>query len=424
MPLTGIVCRLSSLRQHPNADRLKLANASGYQVIVGPNSDEETLGVVFPAGGQLSDEFCKYHKLYRKDPDTGEKWSGYLGEKGRVKNLKLRNAVSDGLWLELSYLDSFGDTSKLKPGSQIGKFGDQVIFKKYAPARSHSSGSKNRSKSRRPRTEDRVPHFYRIGDTGQLRSFLYSIPEGAVINCSLKLHGTSHRTGCHLMEKDLPKWKRWLFEKLDIPTSEWKKVSGTRRTVQNPDNLVDPYHGGNFRQKAHDLINPRKGETVYCELVGYSAHETLIMPSHSPDNTGWGKQIRKQYGQQIVYKYGCEPGEMKTFVYKITQISPDGHETVLSPGAMRARASEMGLKCVPEIETFIYDGDIEALVEEMNNISGGADPIDASHPREGIVAWIDHEEMRKVLKFKGREFCFLEGIKYSDPNFIDPEDAE
>ena len=74
----AVVCALTNLRPHPNADRLLIAMAAGYQVIVGLEAKEGDIGILFPEGGRLSHEMLMANNLYRKNPATGQPMGGYL----------------------------------------------------------------------------------------------------------------------------------------------------------------------------------------------------------------------------------------------------------------------------------------------------------------------------------------------------------
>ena len=52
MSYKAIVTRLSNVRPHPNADRVKLATCHGNQVVIGLDSNEGDLGVYFPSDGK------------------------------------------------------------------------------------------------------------------------------------------------------------------------------------------------------------------------------------------------------------------------------------------------------------------------------------------------------------------------------------
>lgn len=47
------------VRPHPNADRVQLADAGGYQVVVGLDVRDGDLGVLFPPDSQVSLPYCE-----------------------------------------------------------------------------------------------------------------------------------------------------------------------------------------------------------------------------------------------------------------------------------------------------------------------------------------------------------------------------
>lgn len=428
MSYQGIVCRLK-VRPHPNADRLQIGSASGYQVVTSIDTKEGTLGVVFPADGPgcLSEKFARDNNLLRsqKDPTTG-KPLGYLEDNARVKPVKLRGVVSEGIFLPLDSVQGV-DVSSLREGDSFSHLDGVEVCRKYAPVR-HLSVLLRESGKQKPSIRGlTVPHFYEVGDTSQVRSMIYGIPKGAVLYFTEKLHGTSARTGKHLVQrrKYLEGWRmrlaRILHRPLHTVIEEVEKVSGTRRVVLN--NRAERFHADEFREVFHRTLEPREGETIYYEVVGFDSNGKSIMSSHSPGKGDADKEIRKQYGDTIFYSYGQEPGTYEAYVYRIDVVSPNGKATRLSEGDMRSRAAELGMKAVPLLETAVFDGDVDALIAKCNALSGGPSTLDSSHPREGVCIRVDSPEMRGTYKWKGFQFCVLEGNRYSDPNYVDEEDG-
>lgn len=420
---------------------------SGYQVIVGLERKTGDLGILFPAGGQLHPDFADLHDLYRKHPTKKDEQGlplrpgGYLCEKARIRSLRLRGVASDALWLPLDHIKHLVDIETLRVGDQITEFDGEWLCRKYRPPmRTPRQGQPGMG---RDRTKG-FSNFKEIGSTGQLRDNLAGLPEGAVIHVSEKVHGTSGRTGKHLREIQLPEqsWMvraaAWVWgwglkamgRSRDFTYHNWEKVSGTRRVVkdyESGDELETGFYSSDqFRRDAHDLINPRQGETWYYELVGWSG-AAPIMATHSPakitDKT-LRKEVERAYGSSITYSYGQTPGTCEIYIYKITQMTPDGHEVTLDDASARARTAEAGLKFVPKIRTFIFDGNVDKLVAWCNEQADGPSLLDESHPREGLCFKVEHPEFRKVMKWKGFTFSVMEEIRYSDPDFVDAEEVE
>lgn len=114
------VTRIKNLRKHTNADRLMCGECFGNTVIVDLGTDPNQLGVYFPVDGKLGVEFAQKNDLLRRKDENGDPAGGYLDpEKRNIKALKLRGEKSDGLFLPISCLDGFTDTTQLKEGDTI-----------------------------------------------------------------------------------------------------------------------------------------------------------------------------------------------------------------------------------------------------------------------------------------------------------------
>jgi hypothetical protein len=183
------------------------------------------------------------------------------------------------------------------------------------------------------------------------------------------------------------------------------------------------YHGTNFREKIHEelkTVGLYKGETIYYEVVGFTDNSVPIMAVHNIED----KELKKIYGDKMIYKYGCREGECKMLVYRITQVSDDGDQIELSWPQVAARCKQLGLQTVVPLEgPIVYDGDQEKLLKKFKVLSSGPDPLDSSHIREGVVVRVEHEDMWVALKYKGFWFTSLEGIRANDDGFIDVEDV-
>lgn len=190
------VTRIRNLRKHTNADRLLCGECFGNTVIVDLGTEPDQLGVYFPTDGKLGIEFAQKNDLLRRKDQNGNPAGGYLDpEKRNIKALKLRGEKSDGLFLPLSSLKDFTDISKLKEGDTISILNGVTICEKYIPkaSRSHSGGiGGNRV---RKKHDPISPLFTEHSDTEQLAYNLSAFRPGDLIEITLKMHGTSQRTG-------------------------------------------------------------------------------------------------------------------------------------------------------------------------------------------------------------------------------------
>lgn len=415
--MEAIVIRVYT-RPHPNADRIQLGTASGYQVIVSLDIEDGELGILFPSDTQLSHEYCMANKLYAKHPETGESMGGYLGKQRRITAQKFRGEKSEALWMPISSLGYTGaKLEKLKEGDLLNELNGQEICCKYVSARQKSDMSYSQKVKQRI-----AEHFKPVGETGKLRQNLGKLRPGDVITVTEKLHGTSGRTGRALVRNQMTKWKvfwnKWMKRLPKYKTEDWKYISGSRRVVFNPDaEIEDKFYATGFRQEIHNHIKElglHKGETLYYEIVGYDENNTPIMPHHTVED----KKMIKRYGKQMVYSYGCGNREYKVYVYKITMTNEDGKSVTLSYPQMKERCGELGLNVVPYIKTIVYE-DQESLLKEIDELSAGSSLLCDYHIREGVVLMVNDE---LPLKYKSFWFCELEGIKKNNDEYVDPED--
>lgn len=463
MAYCGYITSIKNVRKHPNADKLLLAECFGNTVCVSLDYHEGQVGVYFPTDLQLSEEFCKVNDLVRRKDENGNPCGGYLDpEKRNIKAMKLRGEKSDGLFLPLTCLADFTTVSDLKEGDTITVLNGVEICKKYIPKRKSPGEWHGGSKGRKTKV-DFCPTFAQHVDTEQLAYNLNAFKAGDVVELTLKMHGTSGRTGYLPLRKEKPlNWFQKLFKKHPHVYYEYGYVTGTRRVV-----LDDSHDGGYYDDNSFRLHMAKKfegklhkGETVYYEIVGFVNESTPIMASVKnskiPD-----KDFSKQYGEETVFSYGCDPygdweethycatpdildfdaiipPRCQVYVYRMTMTNEDGDVTEYSPEQMRLRCDQMGVNYVPVFEKFMIpemevtyeqvtvaeNGILETKSVECNNYVNpgeyvlrkveqyfdGPDPIGKTHIREGVVARIVNRPTIAVYKHKNHTFKMLSSI--------------
>ena len=463
------ITRIKNMHKHPNADRLQIGECFGNAVIVSMEYEDNQLGVYFPSDGQLSVEFAEANNLLRKKDENGNNVGGYMDpDKRNVTAIKLRGEKSDGLFLPLKSLESFGDISTLREGDRIDNFNGHEICCKYIPRKQSRRGNYSEGNKTRKKKVAVAPLFAEHADTEQLAYNLSAFKPGDEIEITLKMHGTSQRTGYLLVFKG---YKRTLWDKITRkegkPIYDWGYVSGTRRTVL--EDFEGGYYGSNEFREAHSKFfegKLNKNETVYYEVVGFTHTGTPIMSSGDNKKLN-DKDFVKQYGQETVFSYGCLPnglsrGEIwkeiytdpygeRTFidkpqsdiyVYRMTMTNEDGFTVEYTPDFMRYRCEQMGVKCVPvfakgiisnnQIHVTTTDGrDIDyigTIGDRVKDIAeeyyDGPDPIGKTHIREGVVVRIVNRPKFCAYKHKSWFFKALEGIVKVEAETPDIEEAE
>ena len=414
------VTRIRNLRKHSNADRLLCGECFGNTVIVDLGTQPDQLGVYFPVDGRLGLEFAQKHDLLRRKDENGNPAGGYLDpEKRNIKALKLRGEQSDGLFMPLSCLDGFTDISKLSEGDTITVLNGVTICEKYIPKRkSQRHGGGDKGNRVRKRSDPISPLFQEHADTEQLAYNLSAFRPGDLVEITLKMHGTSQRTGyLPVLQgykyqsrigkffsegKHTPLWLRNRIKR--TPVYDWSYVTGTRRVVLD-DFENGGYYGSNAFREQHAKVfegKLRKGETVYYEVVGFTNDGTPIMSPGSNAKVN-DKEFTKQYGKMTVFSYGCDPTGKKMadaihfgpgkvsidggpeievsdfvdqplnpvdcpksalYVYRMTMTNEDGDVVEYPPDFMRYRCEQMGVKYVP----LFWRGFVPDMVQLSDNV--------------------------------------------------------
>ena len=471
---------LTNVRKHPNADRLLLADVFGNTVCVSTDYHEGEIGVYFPTDGQLSVEFAEKNNLVRKKDSAGNNCGGYMDpDKRNVTAIRLRGEKSDGLFLPLSCLTYTGvDMDTLNVGDVIdGTVNGHEICCKYIPRSNTRRGTVTEGNRTRKKKVAVAPLFAEHADTEQLAYNLGAFKTGDYIEISLKMHGTSQRTGyLPVLQGYANTWPcrvgnafRHIMRKMgcyhgeDVhdgePIYDYGYVSGTRRVVL--ENYDGGFYGNNEFREPHSKIFEGKlwkGETVYYEVVGFTTSGAPIMSSASNAKLQ-DKEFIKQYGNETVFSYGCKPIvsidcddlQSDIYVYRMTMTNEDGEVVEYTPDFMRYRCEQMAVKTVPvfwrgfipEVEDRIYvdrnengecdEGEIvyvkptdagEWVMKMAEQFYDGPDPVGKTHVREGVVVRIINRPKFAAYKHKNFSFKVLEGIAKVEAEAPDMEEAQ
>jgi len=402
---------------HPNADRLAVGYICGETVIVGKDTPDGELGVYFNCELQLSKEFAQANDLIRRKDADGNDAGGFFEENRRVRIQKFRGVKSHGFWMPISCLKDFGNYSSLKEGDQIDTFNNIPLCCKYI-----SNRNPRKSGGKIPSARKKEVCFPEHLDTQQLKYNINKLSKGDELIISLKIHGTSQRTGYILCNKELTYWEKWVkWLGFDISETKLDYLNGTRRVVIK-NTFGNPFHGPELREQAASKILPflEPYMIAYYEVIGYEPSGASIMPKHNLGKLK-EKELIKQYGETITYTYGCAEGQHDVYVYRIVWVLPNGKTIDLSWDEVKEKCNSWGVKHVPELQRFVYDGDVDKLILELDNISDGPDPIDSRHIREGICVRVNKPGWF-CFKNKGWTFKVAEGIIKEDENYVDLEE--
>ena len=430
MSYCGYITTLKNVRQHPNADRMKLADCFGNTVCVGINANDGDVVCYFPTDGQLSEEYATQNNLVRRKDDAGNNVGGYLDpEKRNIRAIKLRGEKSDGITMPLESFAYTGvDISTLTIGTQITVVNGHEICQKYIPKSNQRAPSRGGNHKKTRAAEEKMPYFVEHIDTPQLRFCMSTFKPGDIISLTEKVHGTSSRNANTLCISYKKNFLDKLFRLSGKKIEEYKYVVGTRRTTVK--NAEGGYYGSNqFRidwgEKFKEKLYP--GESVFGEIAGFTHDGTPIMGVANNKKTN-DKEFIKRFGETTTFSYGCSPIEgekpqSRYFIYRMTYTSPEGYVIEYPWDLVRLRAEQMGFEVVPELDRFIYTTEEDF----MNRIQKWMDipsTIDSSHVIEGVVVRALNAPNLRVAKEKSFSFKVIEGIIKDTANAPDMEEAE
>ena len=453
----GYVVKVENLRPHGNADRLQIATFFGNDTCVGLNTVLGEIGIYFPTDLQLSVEYCDKNNLVRKKDENGNNIGGYMDpNKRNVTAVRLRGERSDGLYMPLSSLEFTGvNMDDLNVGDTIDIVNGVEICRKYIPrGNKRRGGDQSKGNRTRKKKVPVAPLFAEHADTEQLAYNLAAFKPGDQVEITLKMHGTSQRTGYLPILKGYKKnILDYIFRREGTPIYDWGYVTGTRRTVL--ENYEGGYYGDNeFREQHSKMFEGKlhKGETVYYEVCAFTTNGTPIMSSGKVP-----KEAQNQYGETMVFSYGCEPTGKKVlygrdedgvfsieeeapqsvmYVYRMTLTTEEGYTIDYTPDYMRYRCEQIGVNAVPVFwagyipeHPGAKDDDTITAGEWVKNKAeqyyDGPDPIGKTHVREGVVVRIVNRP--KFCAYKHKNFLFkqISGIisdKIADSNEAISED--
>lgn len=447
----GYVVKVTELRKHSNADRLQVATFFGNDTIVDLSVQVGDIGVYFPVDLQLSEEYCAKNNLVRKKDENGNNIGGFLDPDNRnIKAIKLRGEKSDGLYMPIHSFDYCYDNgtglavNMVNIGDQVTVLNGHEICKKYIPKRQNRAVEYSASNHHTRKTKvPYAPLFAEHADTEQLAYNHGAFKPGDEVEITLKMHGTSQRTGYLPVLQPVKKtfWQK-LFKKEPEPVYAYDYVSGTRRVVMEDFEGGNSFYGSNeFREQHHNTFVGKlnKGETVYYEVVGFTHTGEPIMADGS--NKGLDKEFIKMYGETTRFSYGCYPDGKKTlcgrddhgffehiekapqsdiYVYRMTMTNEDGFVVEYTPDFMRYRCEQMGVKTVPVFEKFTIPVECkdpgEYVQTKAEKYYDGPDPVGKTHVREGVVCRILNRPKFTAFKHKNFSFRVISGIAKDTAN--------
>ena len=396
------------------ADNIVRTNVNGNDIVVSKDTKIGDIMLYFVSGTKLNIDYCiKNNLLDKAEMNNDPNKRGFISYKQfRVKAIKLRGVISDGILMPLSSLIPFLEgysIRDLKVGDEFTDINGNTLCEKYiVPVRNSNPGGKA---SKQPTRISRLVEnqFFLHNDTDNLRKNMDKIYPNDIIGIHYKKHGTSAVFGNVLVKKNL-KWYEKLAKKVGINVidTEYDIVYSSRKVVKNSylnTETGDGFYGediwGVVAKEIGHLIP--KNWTLYGEILGY-------LPS--------GGAIQSMSGK--AFNYGCKVGEHKFYVYKISVVNEDGKVIYLTDKQIEEYCEKVGLLYK---DTFIYYGkamdlyDIsltdhwnENLLQNLEFNYNEKDCYMCANklPEEGIIIRVEKLDQYEAYKLKSKRFLLGE----------------
>ena len=166
------VCKVKSIRKHPNADKLSVVVIKDWACIVGLDQYKPGDLVVFvPPDSVVPSETAEKYNLE------------YLRKNGRVRTVKLRGFISQGLVL------SIPEGQKWKEGQDVAKY---FGITKYDPPTPEYQRLNN---GNRPTKKKKNPLFDKYTNIENIKNYTTVFKSGEQVVITEKIHGTNFRAG-------------------------------------------------------------------------------------------------------------------------------------------------------------------------------------------------------------------------------------
>lgn len=261
----AIIAKVTEVVAIPGADRIQAAKVLGEQVIVSNDVKVGDIGVLFPTGVVLSQEYASENNLFRESSwNKDSTKNGFFDQPPKVRAQTFLKVKSEGYFATVASLAFTGaDLTGLKVGDSFDSLDGVEICKKWVNTTKQAKAGKSKA-----RKQSTTPFFEKHVDSEQFRHFASTIPVGALLSFHAKVHGTSQRVTNTAVEKPITGWWNKLKARLQGNTymieRKWEVVVGTRNVVLDTPGK-DGYHGKEaFRFEVADMLKPYLEKRYDC----------------------------------------------------------------------------------------------------------------------------------------------------------------
>lgn len=325
------VCLIDEILPHPNADRLEMAKVAGWMCVVQKGKFQAGDKCVYiPIDSVLS--AATEVKIFPID-------SKVKLTKSRIKTIKLRGAISQGLVVPLDLLG----LANLPVGFDVAV---ALGITKYEAPTKDTPGHMNVGKKIKRANNS---NFKKYTDIQNFKWYpeLFKDQEVSVTE---KIHGTNFRTGYVPFEADVW-WKKVLA---------WCKLTPAHEFV---------YGSHNVQLQSRMFWKGYYDTNVYAKIVKQYNLTEKLQSNEVIYGEIYGSSIQKGY------TYGCEAGEHKLVVF---DLMVDGK--YVSPDELNAFLARTGLPGSPELYRGPFNQETLLALTKGDSVLAPSQKV-----REGIV---------------------------------------
>lgn len=360
------VVKIDEIVPHGNADRLEIAKIMGWQVVTGKgNFQAGQLALYIPVDSVLP------NSLEIRLFPPGSK---ITLKKGRVRSIKIRGQMSQGMIIPLADLEAelVALGKEFSPAFTEGEdFAEMLGVTKYEPPEPEFGGNPTRGAKKASKNQIN-PNFRKYTDIENIKWYTRVFQEGEMVYISEKLHGTSARYGY------VPRHYEGFMAPVRAAVMGFLAKWGIVKSQQ--------FVYGSRNCQLHTGSNQSwYKEDVYSKILQQEDIQARLQPGECVYGEIVGHNIQKNYS------YGCKEGEHKFYVY---DVMVDGKW--LDFPAFERWCSQRGFTPVPKLYVGPWSQEVHMKYRDGDSTIGG------QKIREGVVikSVVDGESIcgRKVLK--------------------------
>jgi len=389
---------LKEFKEHPNANKLKIATVDYMDVITGIDNPEG-IYVYFPVDSRINSKVLHELSLYNKEELNKENKKGFFSKNRKVTAVKLRGTKSFGFILPAEELAEIFDViprwAEFELDTANGVYFDtingQLLVDKYeAPGRQEGSTKsfKKTDKIKKILIDKQFKFHF---ETEHLNKNLGVLKINVPIYITRKRHGSSLILANVKVNKKLKWYEKGLIKLgINIEKEEYgyiwssgKPKSRLPKGICSSTQKWNNSKSGNIWSRAYTELNGKleKGITLYGEITGIGI-------------------------QGDAYTYNSD---YAIHIYRITSTNVDGITREFSWDEVKEYCTKYSIEHSEEYETVVLDN-VEGFMEKISTTY-----LDKSYPDCKVDEGVCVRQDKKIFKLKSPNFILKESGKKEKP---------